>query len=108
MAATGNMMMDGRGLAQTLHFWLRIQHQNWEDGFPPSAQEAHWIRCAMATARQGGSLGRMQECILHAILNDCDPPAGPRDYSLDAFRHDLWTFQARYIDPPPANQSRRQ
>lgn len=91
-------MNHGRSLAQTLHFWLRIQRQNWEDGFPPNPQETRWIRCAMEAAREGGSLSRMQDCILHAILSDRSPPTGLADYSLDAFRSDLGTFQARYLD----------
>ena len=98
MQTTDHMMSDGQGLAQTLHFWLRIQRQNWEDGFPPSPQEVRWIGCAMRAAREGGSLGRMQECILHAILNDRTPPADHSGYSLDAFQRDLGTFQARYLD----------
>ena len=93
-------MSDGRSLAQTLHFWLRIQRQNWEDGFPPNPQETRWIRSAMEAAREGGSLGRMQECILHAILHDRTPPSGLSDYNLDSFRRDLGLFQSRYIDGP--------
>jgi hypothetical protein len=100
MLTTDRTMSDGRSLAQTLHFWLRIQRQNWEDGFPPTLQESCWIRSAMETARGGGSLGRMQECILHAILHDRTPPSGVPDYSLDSFRRDLGLFQSRYIDSP--------
>ncbi|WP_144445724.1 hypothetical protein [Inquilinus limosus] len=91
------MTTDGRSLAQTLHFWLRIQGQNWEDGFPPSPEEAAWISQALAAARYG-SLARSQECILHAILRDLAPPPEAGDYSLDSFRSDLSAFQARYVD----------
>ena len=97
MLTADRMTNDGRSLAQTLHFWLRIQGQNWEDGFPPGPEEAAWICLAMSAARQG-SLGRVQECILHAILQDLTPPPESRDYSLASFRNDLSAFQVRYID----------
>lgn len=92
------MMHDRRNLAETLNFWLRIQRQNWEDGFPPSPSEASWIRCAMEAARDGGSLDRMQDCILHAILKDRSPPGRTPTYSLDAFRQDLGLFQTQYVE----------
>ena len=97
MLTADRMMNDGRSLAQTLHFWLRIQGQNWEDGFPPSPEETCWICLAMAAAQQG-SLGRVQECILHAILQDRSPPPETGDYSLASFQRDLSAFQARYLD----------
>ncbi|OWJ64660.1 hypothetical protein BWR60_23445 [Inquilinus limosus] len=97
MLMADRMTTDGRSLAQTLHFWLRIQGQNWEDGFPPSPEEAAWISQALAAARYG-SLARSQECILHAILRDLAPPPEAGDYSLDSFRSDLSAFQARYVD----------
>lgn len=97
MLTADRMTTNGQSLAQTLHFWLRIQGQNWEDGFPPSAEETAWISLALAAARQG-SLGRSQECILHAILRDQPPPPEAGDYSLDSFRRDLSAFQARYLD----------
>ncbi|MGK9234816.1 hypothetical protein KXS07_23915 [Inquilinus limosus] len=97
MLTANRMMNDGRSLAQTLHFWLRIQGQNWEDGFPPSPEETCWIGLAMEAARQG-SLGRVQECILHAILQDLAPPPAAGDYSLDSFRRDLSAFRERYLD----------
>ncbi|WP_343717265.1 hypothetical protein [Inquilinus sp.] len=90
-------MTEGQSLAQTLHFWFRIQGQNWEDGFPPSPDETAWISQALAAARHG-SLARSQECILHAILRDQAPPADAGDYSLDSFRRDLSAFHARYLD----------
>jgi hypothetical protein len=91
------IMSDGRSLAQTLHFWLRIQGQNWEDGFPPSEPETRWIRLALQAARQG-NLGRAQECILHAILKDRSPPEDGAGYDLNRFRNDLAAFQSRYLD----------
>ncbi|WP_225771117.1 hypothetical protein [Inquilinus sp. Marseille-Q2685] len=97
MQTADRMMSDGRSLAQTLHFWLRIQGQNWEDGFPPSPDEAAWICLALEAARHG-SLGRTQECILHAILQDRVPPPEAGDYSLASFRRDLSAFQTRYLD----------
>jgi hypothetical protein len=97
MLMADRMTNNGQSLAQTLHFWLRIQGQNWEDGFPPSPEETGWIGLALGAARKG-SLGRAQECILHAILRDQDPPPGAGDYSLDRFQHDLSAFQARYLD----------
>jgi hypothetical protein len=97
MLTADRMTNDGQSLAQTLHFWFRIQGQNWEDGFPPSPEETCWISLAMVAAHQG-SLGRTQECILHAILQDRDPPPEIGDYSLASFRRDLSAFQTRYLD----------
>ncbi|TSD85601.1 hypothetical protein FFK22_026500 [Mycobacterium sp. KBS0706] len=87
--------------AEAIHAWLRIYLLNWQEGHRPSALEVGWIALAMSIARDGGSLDRVQDCVLAAITRRT-PPDPPEPYGLEQFRRDFAAFRDAHFSGPAA------
>ncbi len=87
--------------AEAIHAWLRIYLLNWQEGYRPSALEEGWIARAMRIAHDGGSLGRIHDCVLAAITHRT-PAEPPQPYGLEQFRRDFAAFRAAYFSGPAA------
>lgn len=94
-------MSETPGQAEAIHAWLRIYLLNWQEGYQPSALELGWIARAMRIARDGGSLGRIQDCVLAAITRRAlaEPP---EPYGLEQFRRDFAAFRDTHFSGPAA------
>jgi hypothetical protein len=89
-------MLESARQAEAIHAWLRIYLVNWQEGYRPSELELGWIACAMRIAREGGSLGRIHDCVMAAITHR--GPADPTEpYGLEAFRRDFTAFRDTYF-----------
>lgn len=87
--------------AEAIHAWLRIYLLNWQEGYQPSPLEMEWIARAMRIAHEGGSLGRIHDCVLAAITRRtlAEPP---EPYGLEQFRRDFAAFRDAYFSGPAA------
>jgi hypothetical protein len=82
--------------AEAIHAWLRIYLLNWQEGHRPSELELGWIARAMRIAHDGGSLGRIHDCVMAAITHrrSAEPPEA---YQLEQFRRDFTAFCETYF-----------
>lgn len=87
--------------AEAIHAWLRIYLLNWQEGYRPSELELGWIARAMRIAHDGGSLGRIHDCVMAAITHR-RPAEPPQPYGLEQFHHDFAAFRDAYFSGPAA------